>query len=653
MTRKLAFVGNSLYYMYNFRMGVLNRMVELGYDVTVIAVPDCAVQNEKINHNIHFVPICLDRKGLNPFSDIALEKQLYRIYTQHNFDYIFHYTIKTVIYGSIAARKAGIPQLSVITGLGYSFLKDNLLKRLVVRMYRYALKTAEQVWFLNEDDKSVFINEKIISQDHAHVINGEGVDTDYFAPLSDRKPDKHFKFLLIGRVMAAKGLYEYAEAARIVHKTYPEARFSVLGNMSKADKDSISKSQMQEWVDAGDIVYLGSALDVRPVIGESDCVVLPSYREGVPRALLEASSMQKPIITTNITGCKEVVKDGVNGMLVEAKNASSLAQAMLKMLDMTHDELIKMGQKGRELVLEKFDEKIILKEYEDFLNDRCPVKADKPLNISFVLYKNRKEEVLSLLSQIQESDVINRIFLIDNSPKPILSRDELKGFVLQIEYIFNGKNLGYGKAHNIAMRRSVTEGVGFHLVANSDIKFDADSLLKMVKYMQSRSDVGILVPKVYYPSGLVQYLCKLLPTPFDLFRRRFMPHYKNMSKDIERFEMLKSNYDHTMNVPFISGCFMLLSVEAIKQVGYFDERYFMYAEDIDYSRRMHHNYKTLFWPQVSIVHNHTAASYHDWHILLIHIISVCKYFNKWGWIFDSERRNVNRIAIENMNKLNQ
>ena len=649
MTRKLAFVGNSLYYMYNFRMGVLNRMVELGYDVTIIAVPDCDIKNDKINSNIRFIPINLDRKGLNPFSDIALEKQLYKIYIQEKFDYIFHYTIKTVIYGSVAARKAGIPQLSVITGLGYSFLKDNLLKHLVVRMYRYALKTAEQVWFLNEDDKSVFLQKNIISQSRAHVINGEGVDTDYFAPSNKQKNAADFKFLLIGRVMAAKGLYEYAEAARIVHKQYPKVQFCVLGNMSKADKDSIDASQVQQWVDAGDIVYLGSTSDVRPAINECNCVVLPSYREGVPRTLLEASSMQKPIIATNVTGCREVVEDGVNGMLVEAKSASSLAQAMLNMLTMPQEELCKMGQKGREMVIEKFDEKSILQVYEEFINDRCPIKARRQLNISFVLYNNQKAEILSLLNQIQESDVINRIFLIDNSPTPILSQEELKAYSLSVEYVFNNKNLGYGKAHNIALRRSVTEGVSFHLVANSDIKFDADGLWKMVKYMKLNPDVGILVPKVYYPDGDVQYLCKLLPTPFDLFRRRFMPHYKNKSKDIERFEMLASNYDHTMNVPFISGCFMMLSIDAVRNVGYFDERYFMYAEDIDYSRRMHHCYKTLFWPEVNIVHNHTAASYHDWHILLIHIISVCKYFNKWGWIFDSERKKVNQIAIENMN----
>jgi len=264
------------------------------------------------------------------------------------------------------------------------------------------------------------------------------------------------------------------------------------------------------------------------------------------------------------------------------------------------------------------------------------------LNASIVLYNHSLSEIAPLVELFRKSKVVSDVFLIDNSA---VEQPEFNK--LEATYIFNAKNLGYGAAHNIAIRQTIQQNIPYHLVLNPDIDFDSSILSKIDDFMNNNSEIGLLMPKVYYPNGEIQYLCKLLPTPFDLIFRRFLPKSWTR-KQTEKFELRDSDYDSIMDVPYLSGCFMFLRTEAIRQVGMFDERFFMYPEDIDLTRRIHKKYRTVFYPEVSIVHHHAQGSYANGKLLIIHIRNMIKYFNKWGWIFDKERSKINKETIKQL-----
>jgi len=261
------------------------------------------------------------------------------------------------------------------------------------------------------------------------------------------------------------------------------------------------------------------------------------------------------------------------------------------------------------------------------------------LSISIVLYKNYFSEIVPLLDKLNESGIISEIYLIDNSPTPTTEFENLA------TYIFTGKNIGYGAAHNIAIRQTIEQNIPYHLVINPDISFEPMILTQIVSFMNINTDIGHLMPKVFYPNGEIQYLCKLIPTPFDLIFRRFFPQ-SWFRKQKDRFEMRASGYNKIMDVPYLSGCFMFLRTEALKEIGLFDERFFMYPEDIDLTRRIHKRYRTVFYPDVSIIHHHAQSSYINLKMLVIHIQNLIRYFNKWGWIFDKERRIINKKILK-------
>jgi GT2 family glycosyltransferase len=258
------------------------------------------------------------------------------------------------------------------------------------------------------------------------------------------------------------------------------------------------------------------------------------------------------------------------------------------------------------------------------------------LNVSIVLYKHTVSEISPLVECLQKSKVVSQVFLIDNSPV------ENPGFkTLNVTYHFTGKNSGYGAANNIAIRQTLEQGLPYHLVINPDITFKPEILSKIEDFMNNNPEIGLLMPKILYPTGEIQYLCKLIPTPFDLIIRRFLPKSWTR-KQTEKFELHASGYNRIINVPYLSGCFMFLRAEAIKKAGMFDERFFMYPEDIDLTRRIYRHFKTVFYPEVSIIHNHAHSSYMNTRMMFIHMFNMIRYFNKWGWIVDKERRKVNK-----------
>lgn len=266
------------------------------------------------------------------------------------------------------------------------------------------------------------------------------------------------------------------------------------------------------------------------------------------------------------------------------------------------------------------------------------------LNVSIVLYNNDIDEVISLVQQLRASSSVSTIFLVDNSEQSHGAFEKLP-----VTYIFNGKNLGYGAAHNIAIRQTLAGKIPYHLVVNSDISFQSESIVQLLDFMDNHKDIGSLMPKVFYPDGQIQYLCKLIPTPLDLFGRRFLPN-KWMQKRIERFELQQFGYDRIIDVPYLSGCFMLLRSEALRNVGLFDERFFMYPEDIDLTRRIREQYRTIFYPHVTIVHNHAQGSYKSKKLLWIHSLNIIRYFNKWGWFCDKKRNQINKETLNQFQK---
>ena len=264
------------------------------------------------------------------------------------------------------------------------------------------------------------------------------------------------------------------------------------------------------------------------------------------------------------------------------------------------------------------------------------------LNVSIVLYRPDWEQVTKLTDTLLHSQFVSKVYWVDNSP---MVTEQLPLQSEKIEYIYNNRNLGYGAAHNIAIRQSVYDNIPFHLVINPDIVLDINELDRMYQFISTNAQVGSLMPKVTYPNGDIQYLCKLLPTPFDVFGRRFLPSVWTAKRN-HRYEMRASGYDKIMNVPYLSGCFMLLRTEAVLKARLFDERFFMYPEDIDLTRRMHRDYLTVYFPHATIVHNHAKSSYKSLKMLWVHIVNMCKYFNKWGWVCDRERKLFNDTAIQ-------
>ncbi len=269
-------------------------------------------------------------------------------------------------------------------------------------------------------------------------------------------------------------------------------------------------------------------------------------------------------------------------------------------------------------------------------------KGKDMINVSIVVYQTEEAKIRNLIAVLRASALIDRIFVVDNSSRAFSSA------LLDADYIFNNENLGYGRAHNIAIRQTLSEQTPYHLVLNPDVTFDATILQELIDYMEKHKDVASLMPQIYYPNGKRQHLCKLLPTPLDLLGRRFLPRWV-MKKRNRRYELRDTGYKSIMNIPYLSGCFMLLRSDALREVGIFDERFFLYPEDIDLTRRLHACFRTVFYPHVSIVHEYGQGSYKSVRLLCWHMVNMCRYFCKWGWIKDPERKLMNQRCLkENM-----
>jgi len=272
------------------------------------------------------------------------------------------------------------------------------------------------------------------------------------------------------------------------------------------------------------------------------------------------------------------------------------------------------------------------------------LKTNRKITASIVLYKPNVSQTKDVIDSYFPSK--NReLYLIDNSPE---ITNNFAGMNNEhIKYHFVGKNIGYGSAHNIGIKTAIENDSDYHIILNPDITFETGILDKIVDFMEQNDDVVELMPKIVSPNGDLQYLCKLLPTPLNLIFRRFLPKIKLFEKINDEYILKNSGYDKIMNVPCLSGCFMFLRTETMKKHGlFFDERFFMYCEDFDFIRRLHSVGKTIFYPQASVIHAHAKESYKSKKMLLEHIKSAVKYFNKWGWVFDKERGKINSECLK-------
>ena len=358
---KIAIVANNSWYAWNMRANLGFAFKKKGYEVIFISPSD--LYSESIKKHFKHIDITLSPRGINPIEDLKTIFRFYRIYQQLQPDIILQFTIKPNIYGSISASILKIPFVNNITGLGTLFMNQSLITMLAKLLYKLSQKRAAKIFFQNKDDLKMFLDQRLVSENKCKLLPGSGVDVERFYA-EKKENDGVFRFLLISRMLWSKGIKEFVEAARIIKQKYKYVEFQLLGHLDMKTPTAISKKQMDIWIKDGDIIYLGTSEDVRVEIAQSDCIVLPSYyREGTPRSLLEGASMQRPIITTDNYGCRDVVDDGVNGYICNTRNSSDLAEKMEKMLNLTEDQRHIMGKNGREKMIREFDEKIVINNY--------------------------------------------------------------------------------------------------------------------------------------------------------------------------------------------------------------------------------------------------------------------------------------------------
>ncbi|HHL51817.1 MAG TPA: glycosyltransferase family 1 protein [Flammeovirgaceae bacterium] len=359
---KVAIVLNTSWNIYNFRMGLVKALLEEGHEVLAVAPRD-EYTPKLVEAGCRYVEVKMDSRGANPLKDLGLIFELYRIYRKHRPDVVLQYTIKPNIYGTLAATMLRIPAINNVCGLGTAFLNRNMVSRLAITMYKLAFRFPKLVFFQNTDDREFFLNNGIIKKTATDVLPGSGIDVNKFIPAGSTYKNSPFTFLLISRLIHDKGILEYVEAIKRLKEKGVEARFQLLGQLDTDHSRGIAKELVDEWIEQGLVEYLGSTDDVRPYINNSDCVVLPSYREGTPRSLLEAASSGKPIVATNVAGCNNVVKHNENGYLCEVKNARDLAEKMEAMLKLPPRQREKMGKVSRQIVESRFDESLVIDKY--------------------------------------------------------------------------------------------------------------------------------------------------------------------------------------------------------------------------------------------------------------------------------------------------
>lgn len=368
--------GNTCWNIAHFRAALLNGLLAAGYRITVLAAPDRTVDQLRAR-GIEVRPLPMARSGMNPLIEARLLMRYIRELRALRPDAYLGFTIKPNVYGAIAARMAGVPAINTVTGIGTPLLSKGFLWALSERLYRLAFRRSHTVFFENRSDLDFMVERKIVTRDQARVIPGSGVDMEHFKPDAESASGAGGPrtFLFIGRLILHKGVREFIDAARILKRKLPEARFQLLGSLDPGNPTSVSHAELQSWIDEGVVEHLGEHEDIRPMIRASTAVVLSSYREGMSRALLEGAAMGKPLVGTDVPGSRELVEEGVTGALCAPRDAASLAAAMERIAVASPQQIAKLGANARDKVGREYSDELVSRGFLDVLEgipERAP-----------------------------------------------------------------------------------------------------------------------------------------------------------------------------------------------------------------------------------------------------------------------------------------
>lgn len=373
---KIAIVANSTWNIFNFRMNILRALEAEGHDIIVIAPVDKYIFYLNECNNVRHISLkSLSRKSLNPIKDTLLFFEFYRVLRFEKPDLVLNYTVKPNIYANMAARFLDIPSICVVTGLGYAYIKGGWLESLTSLLYKISFRSAKKVVFENTDDRLLFSRKKIADPAQCISIKGCGINTGFFKPIMPQnKPENKIIFSFIGRFLYDKGVKEFVEAAKIIRSKHPHTEFRLIGEIDPDNPATVLEDDLLQWVNEKVVEDRGPSSDVREEIRNSDCIIFPSYREAIARVLQEAMAMEKPVITTDVAGCREAVDHGENGFLVPVKNSAALAECIDRFLTLSVQERELMGRKGRQKVESEFDENIISDFFVGLINELLPIK---------------------------------------------------------------------------------------------------------------------------------------------------------------------------------------------------------------------------------------------------------------------------------------
>jgi glycosyltransferase involved in cell wall biosynthesis len=361
--KKVAIIENHELGIYSIRHDLVKAIAEQ-YDTTVLTEVDDSFKNGDLEKLVHFVDV--GKAVLNPATALKYNARLRKALLKSKPDICLTFTIRPAIYGNMVTRSLKIPTISTITGTGPLFDSKSISYAIARQLYKRVLKKTRFVFFPNYDDLNGFIEKGYITKEQGRRVPGSGINFEQFSPQpSARGYDGKFVFLFISRLLRDKGTMEYVEAASLLKAEFPHAEFHIVGPLWTGNKKSltVTANELNSWIEKKWIVYHDKQKDVRPFIADADCVVMPSYREGMSNVLLEAASMERPLIATNVTGCRDIVDDGINGFICKVKSGTDLAEKMKKMMNLSPAQREAMGKKGREKMIREFDKKIVIEKY--------------------------------------------------------------------------------------------------------------------------------------------------------------------------------------------------------------------------------------------------------------------------------------------------
>ena len=353
--------ANTSWYLYNFRQSTIKRLIDKGYRVVCISPLD-EYSNELKDLGCEYYDLEMQNKGTNPFKDIKTFLKLLFIYIKLKPFAAFHFTIKNNIYGTLAAFLSRTPAINNVSGLGTTFIRKNFISKVVVLLYKISQPLSYKVYCQNEDDFQLLINNKLVSKNKLFILPGSGVDIKRFNPNIVDSGNNLYTFLFVGRILADKGIRELIEAFKRLNNDQILCNLLICGFVNNDNVSSISTNEIEEWKKIHGITWINPTNKVEKVMKKADCIILPSYREGMPRSLLEAGAMGLPSIATDVPGCRNIIKDNINGLLCKPNDVISLEKSMRQIMNISEEDRLKMSKNARKIVEDSFDEEIVINE---------------------------------------------------------------------------------------------------------------------------------------------------------------------------------------------------------------------------------------------------------------------------------------------------